>query len=83
MNLEKMKRIETYKYYVKTKLDLENDSYQTKVKVKGDYFETLMFALEEVVIALIKDVGMNKKDFLKSMGQTYDIIKEGEKENGK
>ena len=78
-----MKRIETYKYYVKTKLDLENDSYQTKVKVKGDYFEALMFALEEVVIALIKDVGMNKKDFLKSMGKTYDIIKKGEKENGK
>ena len=78
-----MKRIETYKFYVKSKLDRETDEYKTKVKVKGDYFEALMFALEEVVIALIKDVGMNKKAFLEAMGQTYDIIKEGEKENGK
>lgn len=77
-----MKRKETYKYYIKTKLDRENDLYNTMVKVKGDYYEALMFAVEEVVTALIEDVGMNKKDFLKSMEKTYDIVKEGGKENG-
>lgn len=77
-----MNRKETYKYYVKTKLDRENDTYTTKVKIKGDYCEALMFAVEEIVTALIEDVGMNKKDFLKSMEKTYYIVKEGGKENG-
>lgn len=75
-----MSRKETYKFYVKSKLDRETDEYKTKVKVKGDYFEALIFALEEVVKNLIYDCKLNKKDFLKSMGKTYDIIKE-ENEN--
>ena len=75
-----MSKKETYKFYVKSKLDRETDEYKTKVKVKGDYFEALMFALEEVVTSLIYDCKLNKKDFLKHMGNTYDIIKE-ENEN--
>lgn len=76
-----MNRKETYKYYIKAKLDREKDVYNTTVKVKGDYYEALMFAVEEVVTALIKDIGMNKKEFLTALGKTYDVIKKGDEEN--
>lgn len=77
-----MNRKETYKYYIKSKLDRENDVYNTTVKVKGDYYEALMFAVEEVVTALIEDVGMSKKEFLTALGATYDVVKKGDEENG-
>ena len=36
---------------------------------------------EEVVTALIKDIGMSKKEFLTALGKTYDVIKKGDEEN--
>ena len=43
-----MKRKETYKYYIKAKLDKETDGYTLDLKVKGDYFKSLMFAIETI-----------------------------------
>ena len=74
-----MNRKETYKYYVKTKLDRENDTYTTKVKIKGDYCEALMFALDEVVKALVLDLKIEKKEFIKMFTNAYDKTKESEK----
>lgn len=71
-----MSRKETFKYYVKAKLDRETDEYTLDLKVKGDYFESLMFAVETITRNCIEDLKLDKKDFLKHMGKTYDIIKE-------
>lgn len=77
-----MSRKETYKYYVKAKLDRETDEYTLNLKVKGDYFESLVFAIETVARCCIKDLKLNKKDFVEHMKNTYDIVKEDLK-NGK
>lgn len=71
-----MSRKETYKYYIKAKLDRETDEYTIDLKVKGDYFESLMFAVEVITRSCIEDLGLNKKDFIEHMKNTYDIIKE-------
>lgn len=71
-----MSRKETYKYYIKAKLDRETDEYTLDVKVKGDYFESLMFAVEVITRSCIEDLKLDKKNFLKHMGIAYDIIKE-------
>lgn len=71
-----MSRKETYKYYVKARLDKETDEYTLDLKVKGDYFESLMFAIETITRCCIKDLDLNKKDFIERMKNTYDIIKE-------
>lgn len=70
-----MRRKETYKFFIKTILDRENETYQSFVKVRGDYFESLMFAVEAVAESLICELGMSKKDFLKAMENLYDIKK--------
>lgn len=71
-----MSKKETYKYYVKAKLDKETDEYTLDLKVKGDYFESLMFAIETITRSCIEDLDLSKKDFIERMKNTYDIIKE-------
>lgn len=71
-----MNRRETYKYYVKAKLDKETDEYTLGVKIKGDPYESLIFAIEAVTRNLMVEGKITKKDFLKHIGKTYDIIKE-------
>lgn len=71
-----MSRKETYKYYVKARLDKETDEYTLNLKVKGDYFESLMFAIETITRSCIEDLDLSKKDFIERMKNTYDIIKE-------
>ena len=82
MNLEKMKRIGKYKFYIKARLDRETDEHDLYVKTKGDYFEALMFAVEAVTASCMDNLKMNKKGFLQLMGSVYDSIKE-EIKNGK
>ena len=77
-----MKRRETYKFYIKTKFDRETEEQDISVKVKGDYFEALMFATEAVVGGLMQDLGMNKKQLLETMSKAYDFMK-GQFKNGK
>lgn len=75
-----MNRKATYKFYVKTKLDRENDAHDIYVRTKGDYFEALMFAVEAVTASCMDNLKMNKKGFLQLMGSVYDSIKEETKD---
>lgn len=76
-----MNRRATYKFYVKTKLDRENDEHDIYIKTKGDYFEALMFAIEAVAASCMDNLKMDKKEFLKTVGKAYDFVK-GQVEDG-
>lgn len=72
-----MKRKETCKFCVITKQDRELDTTKSKVKIKGDCFEAATFAVEAIARSYIA-MGMNKKDFLKLVGDIYNAVKECE-----
>ena len=71
-----MSKYENYKYNINAKLNKKTDEYVIGLQVKGDYFESLMFAIEAITTSCVNDLQMTKKEFVDSMKKTYEMVKE-------